>query len=115
MGQTSGQAGDLKPWSKPTLGNYSFSRILLKPFESMQFKPWCTGAGRPRKTFIADSTFMHHMCSAAGVPEDGWVSVGVHIDGYPIARVLGKNAGSFAGGGDALARQAFSGMRFKSA
>ena len=81
----------------------------------MQFKPWSGSEGRPRKTFIADSTFMHHMCSAAGVPEDGWVSVGVHIDGYLIARVLGKNAGSFAGGGDALARQTFSGIRFKSA
>ena len=77
----------------------------------MEFTPW-TG-GRPRKIFIADSTIMHRMCTLAGVLEEGWVNVGIHIDGVCIARVLGKNAGCYAGGGDALARQALQGMKYK--
>jgi hypothetical protein len=55
------------------------------------------------------------MCSLAGVQEEGWVSVGVHIDGYLIARVLGKNAGCLADGGDAYARQNLQGVKFRSA
>jgi hypothetical protein len=58
---------------------------------------------------------MHRMCTLAGVPEEGWVSVGIHIDSYPIARVIGKNAGCFAGGGDLVARQFLADQRFRTA
>jgi hypothetical protein len=88
----------------------------LKPFKNVTFTPWSAArAEKARKTFITDSTIMHGICALAGVPEVGWNNVGIHIDGYLIARVLGKNAGCFAGDGDAIARQALQGLKFKTA
>ena len=94
-------SGTAMPWCLPLLRNYSYVPIELKPFDTMEFTPWSATTGRARKTFITDSTIMHRMCSLAGVPE-GWVNVDIHIDGYLVARVLGKNAGCFAGAGDAM-------------
>jgi hypothetical protein len=101
------------PWGLPLLRHYSFGPIELKSFENVTFTPWSAGAKKARKTFITDSTIMHGICALAGFPEVGWNNVGIHIDGYLIARVLGKNAGCFAGGGDATARKALQGLKFK--
>jgi hypothetical protein len=101
------------PWGLPLLRHYSFGPIELKSFKNVTFTPWSAGAEKARKTFITDSTIMHGICALAGFPEVGWNNVGIHIDGYLIARVLGKNAGCFAGGGDATARKALQGLKFK--
>ena len=112
--QTSVHSCELKAWCMPLLRKYSFAPILLRPVQSMQFRPWVAGA-RARKTFIADSTFMHHMSPGTTISNEGWVQIGVYIDNYLIAHVLGKNAGSFAGSGEVIARKTFAGMRFNTA
>ena len=73
--------------------------------------PWGKG-GKTRKPFIADSTMMHYVCARAGVPCQGWVSVGVMIDGYPIARIIGGNGVYLHGHGDDICCQALRGQQF---
>jgi hypothetical protein len=101
-------------WRFPTLAGYGFRAIALKPFAAMRFLP-CNDRTKTRKTLITDSTAMHHLCGPAGVPDRGWQSVLIEIDGWPIARVLGMNAGVFHGGGDSFAREELQGQVFESA